>query len=102
MNYDRDKYDNINNRCLVPPQTAKLMIEGAIANGERLRLCGSNGGDAVHYFLTLFGEWGAGQVYLSFSNHGYIDEQAFGNKKNINLYDDTESDGLYSPRIEVY
>lgn len=46
--------------------------------------CGSNGGDAVHYYYRL--KEGAG---ISFSNHGYIDM--------VGLKPYTE--GLYKPKL---
>lgn len=50
-------------------------IKQRIDNGEKPHHCGSNGGDGAHYSLTVGGgAWGEGEIYLSFTNHGYIDK----------------------------
>lgn len=50
-------------------------IKDRLNEGAKLTICGGDGGDGVHYHLSVGGgAWGEGEIYLSFTNHGYIDK----------------------------
>lgn len=50
-------------------------IQQRIDDGQRLQVCGGNGGDGVYYHLTVGGgTWGNGEIFISFTNHGYCDK----------------------------
>lgn len=79
---------------------AEMMIRENMNRGVRPRGCGGDGGDAKHYMLPLGGVWGEGQVYISFSNHGYINSV-----DDLSLhhgYNREGNDKLYQPSIETY
>lgn len=58
---------------------------------EMLRPAGCNGGDGVHYHLRVGGnDWGVGEVFVRFTNHGYIKSQ-----KDFNPYDDSIKLSVY-------
>lgn len=79
MNYTKDEIEKL-----------KGVIR-ANCRPEMLRPCGTNGGDGCHYHLRVGGnDWGVGEVYISFTNHGYIKSS-----KDFNPYND-------SIKLEVY
>lgn len=66
-------------------------IKARLDKGDRPKICGSNGGDGVHYNLTVGGgAWGAGEIYLRWTNHGYCDKPS-----EFNPYNDSISVGVY-------
>ena len=49
-------------------------VQERIDDGQRPQVCGSNGGDGVYYHLPVAGGvWGEGEIFISFTNHGYCD-----------------------------
>lgn len=79
---------------------AEMMIRESMNRGVRPRGCGGDGGDAKHYMLPLGGVWGEGQVYISFSNHGYIN--SIDDLSLHHGYNREGNDKLYQPSIETY
>lgn len=66
-------------------------IQERLNAGQHLTICGSNGGDGVYYHLAVGGgTWGHGEIYISFTNHGYCDRP-----DQFNPYED-------SITVEVY
>ena len=60
-------------------------IQDELDNGARLTICGGNGGDGIHYHLPVGGgAWGQGEIYISFTNHGYCDKPS-----DFNPYEDS-------------
>lgn len=50
-------------------------IQQRLDDGQRPQVCGGNGGDGVYYHLPIGGgAWGNGEIYISFTNHGYCDK----------------------------
>lgn len=69
----------------------KEYIQKRLDKGVRPRICGSNGGDGVHYHLTVGGgAWGHGEIYISFTNHGYCDRP-----DQFNPYEDSITVRVY-------
>ena len=71
--------ENINE--LILRRVIKLAFE---VRGEKaFKVCGSNGGDAVHYYYPLNEGHG-----ITFSNHGYLDIHGFNpyTKEEYNSY----------------
>lgn len=63
----------------------KKYIQDKLENGLTLAPCGGNGGDGVYYHVSVGGgAWGDGEVYIAFTNHGYIDKAS-----DFNPYDDS-------------
>lgn len=69
----------------------KKYIQDRLNNGTRLTICGSNGGDGVYYHVPVGGGvWGEGEIYISFTNHGYCDTP-----EQFNPYDDSITVRVY-------
>lgn len=50
-------------------------IKQRLDGGQRPQVCGGNGGDGVYYHLPVGGgAWGNGEIFISFTNHGYCDK----------------------------
>lgn len=63
----------------------KKYIRDKLDAGVRPTICGGNGGDGVHYHVSVGGgTWGDGEIYISFTNHGYCDKP-----DDFNPYDDS-------------